>query len=177
LQHQIAEQKRVDGATAGAPTILAEVAPDVLPAVKDISTQSDVQILLPDPKKRSKQAKHIFADKGVSTPFIGVFKCSNLMPESAFERAMSVKSAFQANIPVLAIDVSPTHFESMLRNPAWITDEEAWKVMNVSFPNPPGYPGYHYSVRETVQRRKSEGHSYLLLFSIREDRVQLLSLG
>jgi len=80
-------------------------------------------------------------------------------------------------MPVLAIDISPTHFESMLRNPAWITDEEVWKVMNTSFPNPPGYPGYHSSIRETVQRRKSEGHSYILLFSIREDRVQLLSLG
>jgi len=67
LQHQIAEQKRFDGTTAGAPTILGEVAPDILPAVKDTSTQSDVQILLPDPKKRGKQAKHIFADKGMST--------------------------------------------------------------------------------------------------------------
>ena len=65
----------------------------------------------------------------------------------------------------------------MLRNPSWIMDEEVWKAMNASFPNPAGYPGYHSSIREAVQRRKSEGHSYLLLFAVREDRVQLLSLG
>jgi translation initiation factor 2-alpha kinase 4 len=99
------------------------------------------------------------------------------LAESAFEKAKSVKNAFQTNMPVLAVDVSLTHFEAMIRHPSWITDEEAWKVLNASFPNPPGYPGYHYSIREAVQRRKSEGHAYLLLFAVREDRVQLLSLG
>jgi translation initiation factor 2-alpha kinase 4 len=43
LQHQIAEQKRIDAATTGAPTTLAEVVPDVLPAVKDTAALSDVQ--------------------------------------------------------------------------------------------------------------------------------------
>jgi translation initiation factor 2-alpha kinase 4 len=65
LQHQIAEQKRLDIPTAGAPSILAEVAPDVIPSVKDTTALSDVQLLLPDSKKRGKQVKQIFAEKGV----------------------------------------------------------------------------------------------------------------
>lgn len=65
----------------------------------------------------------------------------------------------------------------MLRTSTWISDEEAWKALNVIHPNPPGYSGYNYSIREAVQKRKSEGYPFILLYSIREDRVQLLSLG
>ena len=63
LQHQIMEQKRIDAMTAGAPSILTEVTPDVS-TTKDIGIMSDVQLLLPDPKKRVKQTKQIFVDKG-----------------------------------------------------------------------------------------------------------------
>ena len=76
LQQQIAEQKRIDGATAGAPSVLAEAAPDVLLSVKDTAL-SDVQLLLPDSKKRPKQLKHIFGDKGISfLPVIGECRCN-----------------------------------------------------------------------------------------------------
>lgn len=61
LQHQIAEQKRIDATTAGAPTILSEIAPDV---AQDSGVLSEVQLLLPDAKKRVKQVKQIFVDKG-----------------------------------------------------------------------------------------------------------------
>lgn len=62
------EQKRIDAMTAGAPSILTEVTPDISTA-KDIGIMSDVQLLLPDPKKRVKQTKQIFVDKGWSSRF------------------------------------------------------------------------------------------------------------
>jgi translation initiation factor 2-alpha kinase 4 len=95
----------------------------------------------------------------------------------AFEKAETIKNALQTNMPILAVDISQAHFEAMLRSPAWITDEEAWKTMTTTYQNPPGYPGYNYSIREAVQKRKSEGHAYILLFAVREDRAQLLALG
>lgn len=102
---------------------------------------------------------------------------SDLTLFPAFEKAKAIKNAFQTNMPILAVDVSQAHFEAMLRSPAWITDEEAWKAMTMTFPNPPGYPGYTSSIREAVQKRKLEGHAYILLFAVREDRSQLLALG
>jgi len=95
----------------------------------------------------------------------------------AFEKAKAVRSSFQNNMPVLAVDVSQAHFEAMIRNPTWITDEEAWKTMTTAYPNPPQYPGYNSSIREAVQKRKADGHVYILLFGVREDRAQLLFLG
>jgi translation initiation factor 2-alpha kinase 4 len=65
LQHQIAEQKRIDATTAGTPAILAEMAPDMVSATKDSGVLSEIQLLLPDPKKRGKQTKQIFMDKGM----------------------------------------------------------------------------------------------------------------
>jgi len=160
--------------TAAATSILTEVTPDVSTA-KDIGITSDVQLLLPDPKKRVKQTKQIFVDKGWSSHFVS--SDTTLTLHQAFEKTKAIKNAFQLNPPILAIDVPQAHLEAMLRTSTWISDEEAWKALNVTHPNPPGYPGYNYSIREAVQKRKSEGYPFILLYSIREDRVQLLSLN
>lgn len=63
LLHQIAEQKRVDIATSGAP-LFHEHAPN-LPAVKDTAPSSDVRLLLPAGlKEQRKHVKQIFLDRG-----------------------------------------------------------------------------------------------------------------
>ncbi|KAH9487410.1 eIF-2-alpha kinase GCN2 [Psilocybe cubensis] len=154
LQHQIADQKRVDAATSGA-TTLPESAPN-LPVIKDTAVVPDVQLVLPDPKKQRKQMKQLFLEK-------------------AFEKALAIKNSFQNGMPVLVVDVSPAHFDAMIRSSAWVTDEEAWKVIWAMFP--PQHSGYAQTVREAAIKRKSEGHSYILLYGIREDRTQLLSLA
>ncbi|KAF9527861.1 other/PEK/GCN2 protein kinase [Crepidotus variabilis] len=157
LHSQIAEQKRIDATTTGVANALSEVSVDTGALAKEPSGMTDVQLVLPDTKKRGKQVKQIFTEK-------------------AYEKASAIKGALQANMPVLAVDVTQAHFEAMLRTPAWISDEESWKAMAASYPNPPGYSGYHQSIREAVQKRKSEGNVYVLLFAVREDKGQLLAL-
>jgi translation initiation factor 2-alpha kinase 4 len=73
------------------------------------------------------------------------------------------------------VEVSPAHFDAMVKSPAWITDEEAWKAIAAMFP--PGHSAYAQSVREAAARRKAEGHAYILLHSVREDRAQLLAIN
>jgi translation initiation factor 2-alpha kinase 4 len=63
LQHQIAEQKRVDLATSGSsayPEVLVVPVPS-----KDSSSTPEVQLILPvDAKKQRKQVKQILLDRG-----------------------------------------------------------------------------------------------------------------
>jgi hypothetical protein len=64
LQHEIAEQKRIDTATSGAPTF-AESPLSALPK-KDISSSPNVLCLLPtDTKKQRKTLKQYYVDRGL----------------------------------------------------------------------------------------------------------------
>lgn len=94
---------------------------------------------------------------------------------TAFEKALSIKNSFQNGMPVLAVDVAPSHFDAMIKSSAWLTDEEAWKVISAMFP--PQLAGYGQTVREAALKRKAEGHSHILLYAVREERTQLLSLS
>ncbi|KAJ6607583.1 kinase-like domain-containing protein [Mycena sp. CBHHK59/15] len=155
LQQQIAEQKRVDTATSSAPRFSDSLTTH-LPPGKEVAASSDLQLLLPvDTKKQRKQVKQLFMDR-------------------AFETAVEIKSAVQAGMPTLAVDVLPAVFDSMIRSPAWLTDEEAWKSLATAFPAQQS--AYAQQVREAAQKRRTEGHSFILLFAVREERVQLLNL-
>ncbi|KAF5376991.1 hypothetical protein D9615_007308 [Tricholomella constricta] len=155
LQHEIAEQKRVDLATSGAP-IVADTSPNPLPT-KDLSVVPAVQLLLPptDVKKQRKHVKQLFHDR-------------------AFETGVELKAAFQSGLPTLAVDVPPAVFDAMTRSSAWITEDEPWKSILSVFPTPHAYA---HQVREAVAKRKAEGHRFLVLFAVREERVQLLNLS
>ncbi|KAJ3517042.1 hypothetical protein NLJ89_g752 [Agrocybe chaxingu] len=155
LQQAIAEQKRVDMSTSGAPLLLAEVAPD-MPTTKDTAVDPQVKLVLPDLKKQRKTNKQILSDK-------------------AFEKAKAMKNSFQSGISVLAVDVTPAHFDALIKNSNWITDEEAWKVMSAMFP--PQHSEYAPQVREAALKRKLEGDAYVLMFNVREERAQILSLS
>ncbi|PPQ64064.1 hypothetical protein CVT24_008877 [Panaeolus cyanescens] len=154
LQHAITEQKRLDAQTSGAP-VITEHMPVPSGSGKDGFAAPDVHVVLPDPKKQRKQTKQIVFDK-------------------AFDKSRAIKNSFQTGMPVLAVDVSPGLFEAMIKNPAWVTEEDAWKSIASLFPA--GYSGYAQSVRDAANKRKSEGHNYILLFAVREDRAQLLQL-
>lgn len=65
LQHAIAEQKRLDAQTSGAPMI-TEHMPVPSGSSKDGFAAPDVHVVLPDPKKQRKQTKQIVLDKGMS---------------------------------------------------------------------------------------------------------------
>lgn len=153
LQHQIADQKRVDATTSGAQN-LVETAPS-LSVMKDTAVIPEVHLVLPDQKKQRKPVRQIFLDK-------------------AFEKAVAIKTSFQNGMPILAVDVTPAQFEAMTRTSSWITEEEAWKSLAAMFQQP--QMSYALTVREAAIKRKAEGHTYILLFAVREDRAQLLSI-
>ncbi|OCH91731.1 Serine/threonine-protein kinase [Obba rivulosa] len=154
LQQQIAEQRRIDASISGVSTI-TEGAP-APGAAKEHSLSSDVVLQLPgDVKKLRKQTKQMFLDR-------------------AFDIYMQVKNSVASGMPSLAVDVPPSVFEEMTKHTSWITDEDAWKPIAASFP--PQHSAYASQIREAVLRRKADGHKFLLLIAVREERVFLLTL-
>jgi translation initiation factor 2-alpha kinase 4 len=63
----------------------------------------------------------------------------------------------------------------MTKNSYWITEEDAWKPILASFSNQQA--AYAQQVREAAAKRKAEGCHYIILFAVREERVQLLTLS
>ncbi|KAJ7101250.1 kinase-like domain-containing protein [Mycena belliarum] len=162
LQHQIAEQKRVDASTSGA-LRAAEAGAGVYGVPPSRGREGGggaaaaVQLLLPvDIKKQRKQVKQLFMDR-------------------AFETGREIEAGAHAGLPILAVDVPPAVFDAMLRGAAWLAEEEAWKALASAFPA--GQSAYALQVREAAARRRAEGYAYVLLFAVREERVQLLKLN
>ncbi|KAJ6593628.1 kinase-like domain-containing protein [Mycena capillaripes] len=155
LQQQIAEQKRIDASTSGALRFSDLGTTHPVPS-KEVAEASSVQLLLPvDAKKQRKQVKQLFMDR-------------------AFETGLEIESGVQAGMPILAVDVLPAVFDAMIKSAVWLTDEEVWKALAAAFPVQQW--AYAQQVREAVVKRKAEGHRYILLFAVREERVQLLTL-
>ncbi|KIL60768.1 hypothetical protein M378DRAFT_906708 [Amanita muscaria Koide BX008] len=158
LQQQIAEQKRFDLSTSGVP-VHSEGTLSNIPtkSTKEApTTSSDLQLILPvDTKKQRKHVKQLFMDR-------------------AYETSIQLKNSIQNGLPTLAVDVPPTVFEAMVRNSSWITDEEAWKAMLSLFP--PQSTAYAQQIREAAAKKRAESHRFLILFAVRDEKVQLLSL-
>ena len=74
---------------------------------------------------------------------------------------------------MLAIDVTPPVFEAMARNDQWLTDDEVWRGVTADFPAQ--YVGYANQIREAVLERKEEGSPFVLLFSVKDEKVALLN--
>ncbi|KAJ6576175.1 hypothetical protein DFH09DRAFT_1454036, partial [Mycena vulgaris] len=156
LQYQIAEQKRVDASTSGALRFSDIGVTHPVPPSKEIAAASAVQLLLPvDIKKQRKQVKQLFMDR-------------------AFETGLEIESGVQAGMPILAVDVLPYVFDAMIKSSTWLTDEEIWKALAATFPVQQW--AYAQQIREAAVKRKAEGYPYILLFAVREERVQLLKL-
>ncbi|TRM58463.1 hypothetical protein BD626DRAFT_573474 [Schizophyllum amplum] len=154
LQQQISEQKRIDLATSGAPMFSDPTAPA---APKESTNHQDLQLLLPvDTKKQRKVVKQMFTDR-------------------AFETSMKVKTTAQTGMPTLAVDLPPAVFDAMVKSPEWITDEEAWRSIMSIFPTQ--HSAYAQQVREAAVKRKEEKCAYILLYAVKEDRIQLLALS
>ena len=68
----------------------------------------------------------------------------------------------------------PAVFENMARGSGWISDEEPWKALMATFPTT--MTAYAQQIREGAAKRKAEGHRFMLLFAVREERVQLVTL-
>ncbi|KAJ7668466.1 kinase-like domain-containing protein [Mycena polygramma] len=155
LQQQIAEQKRFDASTCGA-LRFSDISTSHSVPSKEVMAASAVQLLLPvDAKKQRKQVKHLFMDR-------------------AFETGLEIESGIQAGMPILAVDVIPAVFDAMIKGTTWLTDEEVWKALAAAFPVQQW--AYAQQIRDAVVKLKTENHRYILLFAVREERVQLLKL-
>jgi translation initiation factor 2-alpha kinase 4 len=125
-------------------------------STRDTPASADVQLLLPgDLKKQRRQTKQIFLDR-------------------AFDGAARVKAAAVAGLPVLALDVPATLFDALVRSAAWVSDDEAWRPLVGAFPV--GQGAYAQQIRDAAARRRAEGHAFLLLSAVRDERVGLLTL-
>lgn len=174
LQEQILEQKRIDTETSG--TTLFENSQGPVRS-RSSGPMPDVRLVLPgDYRKQRKQTKQIFIEKGenitiqCSLSKVYLFFCSSI----AFETALRVCSAVQSGIPVVAIDTPANVFDGLCRSSSWISDDEAWKAVASSFPNLS--TGYALQIRDAISRRRAEGHHFILLFAVRDERVHLLML-
>lgn len=97
------------------------------------------------------------------------------MIRQAYEKGLQIKSAALNGIPTLAIDVPTSLFDAMTNATGWITDDEAWRTIISSFA--PSHSAYASQVREAVEKRRIDGHPFLLLVAIREERIHLLPLS
>ncbi|KAG2024094.1 STE/STE20/YSK protein kinase [Coprinopsis cinerea AmutBmut pab1-1] len=153
LQHQIAEQKRIDLSTYG--TGAAWESTPTASSSKDAMATPDVQLVLPaDVKKQRRSVKHMLNDR-------------------AFETSKKVKASV-ATMPTVAVDVPTSVFDTMCRSSSWLSDDDTWRSLVAAFP--PGHSAYASQIRESVLKHKADGHSYVLLFAVKEERIQLLAL-
>jgi hypothetical protein len=95
-------------------------------------------------------------------------------PGTAFEMGLRVCSAVRSGIPVIAIDTPANVFDLLCQSSSWVTDDETWKTVASSFTL--SSTGYAPQIREAISRRQAEGHRFVLLFSVRDERVHLFAL-
>ena len=93
---------------------------------------------------------------------------------AAYDSALALKNALPG-IRTLAVEVSTTVLDEMAKNSNWLTSDEALRTLAAGFPTQ--HAGYAQQIRDAVLRQKADGHRYVLLSGIRQDRIVLLSLG
>ncbi|KAF9065023.1 kinase-like domain-containing protein [Rhodocollybia butyracea] len=160
LQHEIGEQKRIDATTAYTPASSHLVVPGASQITRSSTVlapgSSDVQLCLPqETKKQRRQVKQMFLDR-------------------AYDVSSDLKATFQSpsGMPVVAVDISSSLFDALIRNSLWLVDEEVWKSLVGEFSS----AGYAQQVREAIAKKKSEANCWLLLVSVKDERVGLLNL-
>jgi eukaryotic translation initiation factor 2-alpha kinase 4 len=93
---------------------------------------------------------------------------------SVFEATKRVKTSLSNGMPTVAVDVPSTVFDAMTRNSSWVTEDEAWRQIANGVPTQ--HSPYAHQIREAVIKKKDEGHRFVLLFAVREEKVHLLNL-
>ncbi|CDO76045.1 hypothetical protein BN946_scf184959.g3 [Trametes cinnabarina] len=154
LQQQIAEQKRIDATTSGAASTLEN--PQAQAVAEKPSITGDTLVVLPgDIKKQRKATKTVMLNK-------------------AHDHSQALKNALPG-LRTIAIDVPTTVFEEMIKNMSWLSNEEALRTIATGLPAQ--YGNYAHQIRDAVQRQKTDGQRFVLLYGIRQERIALLTLG
>ncbi|OSC98901.1 Serine/threonine-protein kinase [Trametes coccinea BRFM310] len=154
LQQQIAEQKRIDATTSGAAATLEN--PQAQAVAEKPSITGDTLVVLPgDIKKQRKGTKTVMLNK-------------------AHDHSQALKTALPG-IRTIAIDVPTTVFEDMIKNPSWLSNEEALRTIATGLPAQ--YGNYAHQIKDAVQRQKTDGQRFVILYGIRQERIGLLTLN
>ncbi|KAI0746241.1 Serine/threonine-protein kinase [Daedaleopsis nitida] len=153
LQSHIADQKRYDTALSGGHAAVDPSQPQ--PVTKETVPSADMLVVLPnDSKKQRKGGKGLYSNK-------------------AYDSTVALRNALPA-LRTIAVDVTTAVFDEMAKNANWLTSEEAFRSLAAGLPTQ--HAGYAQQIRDAVVRQKTDGHRYVLLYGIRQDRIALLTL-
>ncbi|KAI9060398.1 Serine/threonine-protein kinase [Trametes sanguinea] len=154
LQQQIAEQKRIDATTSGAASTLEN--PQAQAVAEKPSITGDTLVVLPgDIKKQRKGTKTVMLNK-------------------AHDHSLVLKNSLPG-IRTIAIDVPTPVFEDMIKNMSWLSNEEALRTIAMGLPAQ--YGNYAHQIKDAVQRQKTDGQRFVILYGIRQERIGLLTLN
>ncbi|GAA5921698.1 hypothetical protein JCM1841_007094 [Sporobolomyces salmonicolor] len=156
LIQSLREQSIVDEAVGGGTT--------------EASTESP--IAMPEPSKPLQDYFPILADDDVRQK--GRHNKRSMIAHRAQKNIeQAAKAASQA--PVFAIDVDGPAFERMAHSPAWVTNDDAFKMLLHTAPH--GKRDYYFSIRQAIQkyRRGKDSIERFWLYSLRDDRSVLMS--
>ena len=171
LQQHIAEQKRYDATLSG-----GQAAPEsspIQPVVEKPTPAADTLVVLPnDVKKARKSNKSFYGNKG--SLFLPLCDSQFIHLFVGFEHATALKTAMPG-IRTVVVDVTTAVFDEMAKNNNWLTSDEALRTIAAGMPTQ--HAGYAQQIREAVLRQRAEGHRYVLLYGIRQERLALLTLG
>jgi len=153
LQHQLREQKRADGATIGLDQGLR---PGSI-STREPGTSDNVHLSLPLDRKHPKHNKKIMLDKAIKV-------------------AEAIEQQFHSGAPLIAIHVPSSSFDSMLLHPDWWREGES-EALKAVLDSLPSSASYVQQIRESIQKKRGEGSNYLILLSLRDDRLQLINFS
>lgn len=156
--------------------MLSDHLPAAIPA-KEYSVPMDVQLILHvDAKKQRKHVKQILLDRGTHFGYRidRKLRFNDSFFAQAFEKSVEIRNSMTHGMPFFAIDVPRDVVDLMTRSSLWITDDDAWKTIVAAFL--PGTTAYAQQIREAVAKRRAEGLRWIVLYVVKEDRVQILSL-
>jgi translation initiation factor 2-alpha kinase 4 len=188
LQHQIAEQKRVDlalGGGTGAPAATVATSGIIGDHGSSVSGGSigGIQVIVAggergeQRKTQRHKLKTAFHEKGEFNPRNLSFGETYYSRSAAHLLESDLKSALQSNqCPTIAVDLPSTVLSTLANaNPAWVTNDDTWKtITNEQKDN--ALQGLLLQVREVVSRKKLEGAKWTLLISVKDERVYVLKL-
>ncbi|RPD79604.1 Serine/threonine-protein kinase [Lentinus tigrinus ALCF2SS1-7] len=154
LQQHIAEQKRYDANLSGGQISIESSQIQAVP--KEVVPSAETIVVLPnDLKKQRKGTKGLYSNK-------------------AYDSAAALKGAL-STVRTIAVEVSTPVFDEMAKSSNWLSNDEALRTISAGLPTQ--HAGYAQQIRDAILRQKADGHRYVLLYGIRQDRIVLLTLG
>ncbi|RXK39365.1 PEK/GCN2 protein kinase [Tremella mesenterica] len=161
LRMAIAEQRRIDATYASAEGSIPSAQAAALSVLVDTKEVVIKLVLPPEPQSSKGKSKPVRKHRHVTK---GVY----------YDKASEFSITTQSNLPILAVDLTPSFLSQLIVDPSWITEDEIWRSFLINMNNTD--KEYAGSVRKAVNEMilNNGGKSLLWLFSVREGRGFLL---